>query len=347
LIEVVPPNDRDPNAQKLELSNRVRRRQLHAFLVVGREVLHPSRHQEAARLEYHAQGSALDDVRRWIGQPVNDRLRELRLAEMGLEQAKVKDLFNWLPVEGMDLVSADAQTGQIKKAEKTNEARAIGVPMVTMILLFLLVMMGATPLLQAVMEEKNQRIAEVLLGCLPPFQLMLGKLAGGLAVSLTGSAVYVSAALLLLGYLGAADWIPYQLLPWFFVFMFGAVVMTGALFAATGSLCNDPKQAQTWTLPALLPLMIPMFSLVPILQAPRSTFATVFSLIPPFTPLVMLLRQSTAAGVPAWQPWVGLAGMLLFTTLVVWVSGRIFRLGLLLQGKPPRVTEVLRWALRG
>jgi ABC-2 type transport system permease protein len=97
----------------------------------------------------------------------------------------------------------------------------------------------------------------------------------------------------------------------------------------------------------MLPVMIPMFILVPVIKEPLSGFATCLSLFPPFTPLLMLLRQSTPVGIPAWQPWVGLVGVAVFTILCVWAGGRIFRVGLLMQGQPPRIGDLLRWAVRG
>lgn len=119
------------------------------------------------------------------------------------------------------------------------------------------------------------------------------------------------------------------------------------MLAALGSACNDAKDAQNLTFPAMLPIMIPMFLLMPILQEPSSSFATGLSLFPPFTPMLMLLRICTPMGVPAWQPWVGLSGVLLFTLLSVWAGGRIFRVGILMQGKPPKISHILRWAIRG
>ena len=97
---------------------------------------------------------------------------------------------------------------------------------------------------------------------------------------------------------------------------------------------------QTCALPIL-------FLLGPILREPHSTFAVVTSLIPPFTPILMLMRQATPTGVPLWQPLVGLVGVVAFTLVVLLASARIFRIGLLMQGKPPRFRELLRWAWRG
>ena len=78
-----------------------------------------------------------------------------------------------------------------------------------------------------------------------------------------------------------------------------------------------------------------------------SAFATGMSFIPPFTPMLMLLRLSTPGGIPAWQPWVGLVGVLLCTILAVWAGGRIFRFGILMQGQPPKIGRILHWAIKG
>lgn len=166
-------------------------------------------------------------------------------------------------------------------------------------------------------------------------------------MALTGSAIYLVGALLALVQLGAVGYFPFHLLPWFFVYTVLAILMIGANSLALGALCNDPRDAQNLTLPSILPLMIPMFVLGPILKEPHSSFATLASLFPPFTPTLMMLRQSVPAGVPAWQPWLGLAGMLVFTTLLVFAASRVFRIGLLLQGKRPKFSEVMRWAIRG
>jgi ABC-2 type transport system permease protein len=75
--------------------------------------------------------------------------------------------------------------------------------------------------------------------------------------------------------------------------------------------------------------------------------ATAVSLFPLFTPIAMLLRQSLPGGVPAWQPWVGLAGILIVVPLLTWAAARIFRIAILFQGQRPNAAQLLRWAIRG
>ncbi len=197
------------------------------------------------------------------------------------------------------------------------------------------------------MEEKSQRIAEVVLGSARPFQFMAGKVLGGVTVSLTAAMVYVVGGVFAVREMGLAEYVPYHVLPWFFVYTLLAIVMLGATYAAFGSTCNDPSEAQSLMLPAMLPVMIPMFVMVPVLKEPESAFAIALSLFPVFTPILMLIRQTLGGGLPAWQPWVGVGGMALFTLLAVWAAGRVFRVAILMQGTPPKLGRMLRWAIRG
>ena len=214
-------------------------------------------------------------------------------------------------------------------------------------ILMMLVMMGSMPLLQSVVEEKAQRIAEVLLGCASPWEIMTGKLLGGVGVTLTAMGFYLGTGFVTLGSLAASVPFPFGIIPWFVVFGITAVLMYGSLAIALGSACSDTKDAQHLQLPVMLPVMLPVILMMPVLKEPGSLFATVFSFIPPFTPLVMMLRIGSPAGVPAWQPWVALAGVLAWTALTLWLAGRIFRVGILLQGRMPKLGEIVRWGLRG
>lgn len=347
LFEVVEPNDRDPDAQRLQLSDRVRYGGYRAFVEIGREVVHPGDNKQASRIAYHAKNAAMDDLRGWMNWPINNQLRKLRLADAGIDESQVKDLFFWVNVEGLGLVSKDEQTGTIRSAKRASEIEAIIVPIIIMMLMFLMVMMSVPQMLHSVMEEKTQRIAEVLLASVTPFEFMMGKVLGGIAVSLTSSAVYVIGGILVVRHMELQQYIPFDLLPWFFGYMLLAIIMFGAMAAALGSTCSEAKDAQALTFPAILPAMIPMFIYFPVAKEPMSSFATWMSLVPPFTPLLMLLRQATPAGVPMWQPYVGLLGVIVFAMFLVWAGGRIFRVAILMQGTPPKLSNILRWALRG
>src|SRR5262249_54995907 len=125
------------------------------------------------------------------------------------------------------------------------------------------------------------------------------------------------------------------------------VTMLCALGAALGSACSSPQDAQQLAMVILMPVLIPVFLLISVLQQPNSGQATALSLFPLFTPMLMLCRQAMPGGVPAWQPWVGLAGVLLCSLAGTWAGARVFRIGILFQGTMPKLPELMRWAIRG
>ncbi|MCF7923438.1 MAG: ABC transporter permease [Candidatus Marinimicrobia bacterium] len=345
-LEFVTADTANMTKQLGDLSDRVRDGNIHAFLHIGSSIIHPLVNPEKAFLNYHAESAALDDIRGWLRDPINNYLRRLRLEDAGIDEAQVPDLFQWSWVSAKGLLTVDDE-GNIVDAEASNEIRSIVVPLVMMMLMFMMSMMGAMPQLSAVMEEKTQRIVEVILGSITPFQFMLGKILGGLAVALTSTLVYLGGGISFMQWRGFESYIPYDILPWFVVNLIILLFMLGALMTSLGSVANDAKDAQSLSFPAMFPMMIPMFIMVPVLKEPLSSFATIISLIPPFTPMVMTLRMASPVTIPSWQPWAGLAGVLVFTLFVVWGGARIFRAAILMQGVPLKFSNIMRWMTKG
>ena len=346
-FEDVLPDTSNLLQQKFQLSEKIRNKELHAFVEIGPEVLHPGEDQERFRITYYAENSMIDDTRSWVGRAINNHIRKLRVDELNLGDDATDDLFFWINVNGMGLVSMDENTGDVTDAKSSSLADALAVPYIFMMLMFMMVMMFTVPLLSAVMEEKGERIAEVLLGSVTATQFMVGKLLGSILVSLIGSSVYIIGGAVLATQAGFAESIPYHLLPWFFVFMILEIIMVGSIMIGLGAACNNAKDAQSLQFPAMLPVILPMFVMFPILKSPVSGFATAISLFPPFTPMLMIVRQATPVTIPAWQPYVGLLGVLLFTLLMIWFGGRIFRTCILMQGTPPKIGNIIRWTIKG
>jgi ABC-2 type transport system permease protein len=159
--------------------------------------------------------------------------------------------------------------------------------------------------------------------------------------------LYVIVGALAVHALGLAGLLPLTIIPWFYAYLLADMIMLCAFAAALGACCSTPQDAQNLAIVLLMPCMIPLFMLVAVLRQPNGMLATVMSLFPPFTPILMLLRQAVPNGVPAWQPWAGLLGVLAFAAGTVWVASRIFRVAILMQGKPPRLAEIGRWAMKG
>jgi ABC-2 type transport system permease protein len=187
----------------------------------------------------------------------------------------------------------------------------------------------------------------VLLGTITPFQFMMGKVLGGIGVSLTTAAIYVGAGVATLQYMGMESMIPVDVLPWFFIFTVLNILMVGSGMAALGATCNDNKDAQSLTFPGILPAILPMFVMVPVIASPMGALATTMSLIPPFTPMLMVLRLSTSVTIPLWQILVGLLGVTIFTIFTVWIGARIFRTAILIQGQKPTFATLYKYAFKG
>jgi ABC-2 type transport system permease protein len=269
------------------------------------------------------------------------------LAHLKAPRKIIHEIMRPAPVEAMGLTSRDPVTGAIREASLQDRIAPVAVPIGFMLLMFMVLMMTATPLMQGVVEEKMQRIAEVLLGSVRPFDLMLGKLLGMTAVSLTITAVYLGGAYWAARQYGFAEYIPGNLLAWFLVFQSLAALMYGSLFIAIGAACTDMKETQNLLWPVMLLAMLPMFLLGSVLQEPNSTVAFGLSFFPFSTPMLMILRQSVPPGVPSWQPILGVVLVMLTTLGCVWAAGRIFRVGILMQGKGAKLDEMMRWLIQG
>jgi ABC-2 type transport system permease protein len=336
----------DSTGQQLSLSNRVKSAELYAYIEIGPGFIHGDGQGSGAYLRYFSEHSFNDPYREWFSNSLNKEAQILRAAELNLDDEQTRHLTKWIGIEGMGLASVDKKTGAQQGAEKSNDLQSFLVPYVMMILMFMLVMMGAIPQLTAVMEEKNEKIAEVLLGAVTPFQFMMGKVLGGVGVSLTTATIYIAAGVFTLNYFGMQSLIPYDVFPWFFVFSVLFILMVGSGMAALGATCNDTKDASSLTFPGILPAIIPMFLMMPVIQDPGGAFATTMSLIPVFTPSLMVVRMATTVTIPMWQPIAGLIGVILFTLFTIWVGARVFRTAILIQGQKPTLATLIRYAFK-
>lgn len=204
---------------------------------------------------------------------------------------------------------------------------------------------GSTIILST--HDQTRRLVEMLIGVATPMELMAGKVMAAVAVSLTRSAFYVDGGAFVLQGLGMAGLLPPGIFVWFFAYLSLDLTLLSAVAAALGALASTLQESPRLAIVVMAPVIIPLFLLVAILGQPNSVYSTVLSLFPLFTPVLMLARQAMPEGIPAWQPWVGLAGVLVAVPAIVWLAARVFRLGILLQGKAPRAADVLKWAHPG
>ena len=345
ILEFIDPGSiGEPPESTLKLSDRVRNKEISGFIEIDAGVVNSA---VDAQVNYHSLTSVDNAFRRFASEVVNETIQRIRSEKEGIDQEVIQRVVQPVEVNDMSLVERDVETGGISTPQDSNPVVDIILPMGLMMLIFMAVMVGATPLMQAVMEEKQARISEVLLGSIQPFQLMVGKLAGNVAVSLTTVGVYIAGGFCTLQYLDQSHIFPsLQIIIWLLVFQSLAVLMFGALFISIGAAVNDMREAQSAMMPVMMLAMAPMFVWLNVIREPESTFSTAISLFPPATPMLMLLRLAAPGSIPLWQPFLGCGLVILTTILFIYAAGKIFRMGILMQGEAASFRRMLSWVIR-
>lgn len=300
----------------------------------------------AAGIQYWARNltdSRLPDA---IERSINNEVRNNEFAALGFNVDLVRNVQRTrLPLSRLD-PAAQAGEEQVSMADTFRQYA----PMGFVYLMFVALMQSVQYLLSNTIEEKSNRIIEVLLASVTPDELMLGKMLGIGISSLTTVTVWVaSSSAMLLLYPGTETELIREILgvvlgsefiPLFIFYSLSGYAMYAGMFLAIGSLCNTLKEAQSMMLPVMLMILVPLVIMPFVVIDPNNTLYRVLSWIPLFTPFLMMNR---AAAEPPMIDVVGTAlVMLLGILFFLWLSGRVFRLGVLRTGQPPKLVELLR-----
>jgi ABC-2 type transport system permease protein len=230
-----------------------------------------------------------------------------------------------------------------------------------MVIYFIIIGYGQV-IMRSVIEEKSSRIMEVLVSSVTPFQLMLGKVLGLGGATLTQLFIWI--ALGIVAYFGsgamaltidpAISHVVFNplVLVFFGLFMIFGYIMFSTLFALVGSLVNSDKEAQNYIFPVTMLLVLPFIIGISIIQEPNSDMARNLSMVPLFTPTLMMMRVIfIAPSATSYSFFSGILGeatlafilLVVTTILIIWVSARIFRVGILMYGKRPTLAEIIKW----
>jgi ABC-2 type transport system permease protein len=244
------------------------------------------------------------------------------------------------------LKSPDINTERVTRgggtAKERGDARML-VPIAFMMLIWIATFSSGQYLLTTTIEEKSNKVMEVLLSAVSPMQLLVGKILGQALVSALIIVIYGAVAFWGLAALSMADLIQPQLIGYLVLYFIMAYFMIATIMAAVGSAVSDLREAQALVTPAMLILMLPMILWLPISDSPNGMLATVSSFIPPAIPFVMILRLAGTEPIAMWQVILSLVVGFGSMLVMMWAGARIFRIGVLMQGKPPTPLELLRW----
>ena len=278
---------------------------------------------------------------RMMQDAVSDTLVGLRLEGAGLDPVKVRGLTKKLDLKTVRLTAG---------GEREDSGASAIFSIILMMMLYTTVLMWGQAVLTGVIEEKSNRVVEVIVSSIPSVKLLAGKLLGVGAAGLTQFLVWAF-SLAMISAAGAAfatasgtrlPEVTPLLLVSFVVFFLLGFLLYSSLFAAVGASVNTTQEAQSLAFPIFMPLVVGVMFFPMVLQSPDSTMSTVLSLIPFLTPLLMFLRI-TVLTPPIWQ--IVLSIMLTGATIagVLWVAARIYRVGILMYGKRPTFPEILKW----
>jgi ABC-type Na+ efflux pump permease subunit len=270
-----------------------------------------------------------------VHQSLREAIVTARMKSRGLDRALVNEL-GTVPRVQSTTVSAEGERRTVGGFNFT-------LPIAFMTLLMLSVMGSGQGLLTTTIEEKSSRVMEVLLSAVSPMQLMAGKLLGHMGISLLAMSIYILLGLLTLTSFSLFGLLEPMLILYLFIFFVIAFFTIGSLMMAAGAAVNDMREAQSLMTPLMLIMILPWFLMFPISRDPNSTLAIVASFAPPLNSFGMLLRMASTQPPPLWQVWASIAIGILGVVGATWVAAKIFRIGLLMFGKPPDFKTLVRW----
>ena len=263
-------------------------------------------------------------------------LVEARISGQGLDPDLVQRL------------TAKPRTTTVRLVEGGDEKTEIGdlrrfLPMAFMMLVWLTTFISGNYLLTSTIEEKSNRVMEVLLSAVSPMELMSGKILGYAMVTVIMVAMFSTVLVAFLVLVSVLDLITPMQIVLLMIYLVIAYMMIAAIMAGIGSAVSDMRDAQTLLGPVSFAVMIPLFLMTIIAEEPNGTVALVTTYIPPLTPFVMILRILATEPVNSLEILFSIAWGFICALTMIWIASRIFRVGVLMQGKPPNPIEMLRW----
>jgi ABC-2 type transport system permease protein len=321
------------DSERAALTAEVKDKKLDAFLWATPDAI------KARKLDF-----VTNDVSSFIdngvlGVAVNDALQRSALKSKGLNEEEIESSLQSVEVAPQSPLGKNAPNPQVMFIA------TLGMVMV----MYVTVLLYGVNVMRSILEEKTSRIMEVMLSIASAKDLMAGKILGVGAVGLTqvgiwvltagifSSSALVASAGLIKGVLSV------KLLLYFGVFFLLGYVLYSTLCAAVGSMVNSEQEAQQMQFLVMMPMILSVIFIVNIFQHPSSPIAMFGSFFPFTAPLVMFSRIAIQPETPWWQIAASIALMIATIYGMVWLCGRIYRVGILMYGKKPNLPEIMKW----
>lgn len=327
-----------PYLKRLSLDKDAPEKLEGVFLIPKTAVTDPD-----AEMSYFSRSSTDVIGQERLARVANRALQRMRLAANGINPEQIDELLQDAPVEAVQL----SRSGERKTGGELNfiVAFLFGAMLILPSLVY------GQETMRGIVQEKTDRVVEVLVSSVSPMQLLTGKIIGVAAVGMTQILVWLTMASLLGVYgmagLAAADINLSQFIRpvvgvYFAIFYVLAYLTYVCIYAIAGAICNSEKEAQQFMMPIMMLMMMPWFLMMPIVLNPDAPFAVGFSLSPVFGPITMFVR-ALVTDPPLWHLLVSIGVSILTIIGFFWVTAKIFRIGILSYGKRPTIPELMRW----
>ena len=321
-----------------ELGEKIIAKELDAFLLIPNNL-------DAADVKYEFRSRKAGDFggERNLREALNEAVRSERLAGANISETQLKDLSR--------NVDFDSKSLDEKGDEKDSDGVFIASFIIGMMIYITLAIYGQM-ILAAVVEEKETRIAEILFSSAKPFELMMGKLTGVGLAGLTQLGIWVTSALILVGFglaqmsaagmdISIPNISPLMVVLFFVYFLLGFFVYA-SIFALIGSMVTTMQEGGQFSLPPIMLLLVGFYFSFAVIRDPNSSLSFWVSIAPFFAPITMPVRI-LAETPPYWQ--IALSIFINAATIagLVWLASRVYRVGMLMYGKRATIPEVWKW----
>ncbi len=323
-------------AEREALTQKVNQKQLDGFLWATPDAI------AARKLDFVTNDTSSFIENGILGQTVTDALRRQALKAKGLQATDIDAALQPVNVEPVSPRGKNAP----------NPQSMFVATLALVMVMYMTVLLYGINVMRSILEEKTSRIMEVMLSTATSREMMAGKILGVGAVGLTQVGIWAAASAAFAGYAVVTSGMLKQvkaamnpmLLIYFVVFFLLGYVLYSTLCAAVGSMVNSEQEAQQMQFLVMMPMILAVIFITNIFMHPNSPIALFGSLFPFTAPLVMFSRIAMQGGdIPAWQIGLSIALMLATIYGMIWLCGRIYRVGILMYGKKPNLPEIMKW----
>jgi ABC-2 type transport system permease protein len=321
-----------------QLIERIKRNELDSFLILPDQLDSPE-----TKVELYSRNPGDIITKEVLTKAIDNAIRSERLSRANINETQLKAISQKVEIE---------TTKVSDKGLEKDPGWGFGIGFAIGILIYVTLAIYGAAILQAIIDEKETRIAEILFSSAKPFELMLGKLVGVGLAGLTQVGIWVTSALILLtsgvalSMMGGSDVPLPHITPafiiYFLIFFTLGFFTYSTIYAVIGSMVTSPQEGQQLAFPPILLLMVGFFSSFAVIRDPNSAFSFWVSIAPFTAPIIMPVRIAIEMP-PFWQ--IGLAIIVNGLTIMglVWVASRIYRIGMLMYGKRATIPEIWRW----